>query len=84
MKLQFADVKGRKSRFKDVRVRRAFMASRSDVETIIGKVLRGRPRRPARPVSRLLDDIARTRKKASYDPAAARVSQERVTRTDPV
>jgi len=70
--LQFADVKGRNP-FKDVRVRRAICQA-IDVDTIIGKVLRGQAAPTGSPISRLLDGyLPELEKRLPYDPAAARV-----------
>jgi peptide/nickel transport system substrate-binding protein len=68
---QFADVKGRNP-FKDVRVRRAIYQA-IDVDTIIGKVLRGQATPTGSPISRLLDGyLPELEKRLPYDPAAAR------------
>jgi len=69
--LQFADVKGRNP-FKDLRVRRAIYQA-IDVETIIGKVLRGQAVPTGSPISALLDGyLPELEKRAPFDPAAAR------------
>jgi peptide/nickel transport system substrate-binding protein len=71
--LQFADVKGRNP-FKDLRVRRAVYQA-IDVDTIIGKVLRGQAAPTGSPVSRLLDGyVPDLEKRLPYDPAAARAA----------
>ena len=71
--LQFADVKGRNP-FKDVRVRRAVYQA-IDVDTIIGKVLRGQATPTGSPVSRLLDGyVPELEKRLPYDPAAAQAA----------
>jgi peptide/nickel transport system substrate-binding protein len=69
--LQYADVRGRNP-FKDLRVRRAVYQA-IDVDTIIGKVLRGQATATGSPVSRLLDGyLPELEKRLPYDPAAAR------------
>lgn len=69
--LRFASVKGRNP-FKDLRVRRAIYQA-IDVDTLIGKVLRGQATPTGSPVSRLLDGyLPELEKRPPFDPAAAR------------
>jgi peptide/nickel transport system substrate-binding protein len=71
--LQFADVKGRNP-FRDLRVRRAIYQA-IDVDTIIGKVLRGQATPSGSFVSRLVDGyVSELDRRLPYDPAAARAA----------